>query len=42
MDIAFLAMILAWGVFSGVIFSSIGAVGSIIASFGLISISRRK
>ena len=38
MDISFLAMIVLWGAFAGVVFSSIGAAGGILASFGLISI----
>jgi len=38
MDISFLVMIILWGAFVGVVFSSIGAAGGIIASFGLISI----
>jgi len=38
MDISFLAMILVWGVVAGVVFSSIGAAGGILVSFGLISI----
>ena len=38
MDISFLAAIALWGVLVGVVFSSIGAAGGILASFGLISI----
>jgi len=38
MDISFLALIVLWGAFAGIVFSSIGAAGGIIASFGLISI----
>jgi len=38
MDILFLAMIVLWGTLAGVVFSSIGAAGGILVSFGLISI----
>jgi len=38
MDISFLAVIVLWGVFVGVVFSSIGAAGGILTSFCLISI----
>ena len=38
MDIFFFATIALWGVLVGVVFSSIGAAGGILASFGLISI----
>jgi len=38
MENSFLAVILVWGVFAGVVFSSVGAAGGILASFGLISI----
>lgn len=38
MDISFLAMIVLWGAFAGIVFSSIGAAGGILTSFGLISI----
>lgn len=38
MDISFLAIIVLWGVFVGVFFSTIGAAGGILTSFCLISI----
>jgi len=38
MEISFLAIIVLWGIFVGVVFSSIGAGGGILASFCLISI----
>jgi len=38
MDISFFATIALWGVLIGVVFSSIGAAGGILASFGLITI----
>ena len=38
MDISFLAIIVLWGIFVGVVFSSIGAGGGILTSFCLISI----
>ena len=38
MDIFFFATIALWGVLVGVVFSSIGAAGGILASFGLITI----
>jgi len=38
MEISFFATIALWGVLVGVVFSSIGAAGGILASFGLISI----
>ena len=38
MDIQMLIMIACWAVFAGMVFSSIGAAGGILTSFGLISI----
>ncbi len=38
MDIALLAGLLAWGALTGIVFSTIGAAGGILASFGLISL----
>jgi len=38
MEISFLAIIVLWGIFVGVVFSSIGAGGGILTSFCLISI----
>lgn len=38
MDFSHIALLLAWGVLVGVVFSSIGAAGGILASFGLISV----
>ena len=38
MELSYFAIILLWGTFAGIVFSSIGAAGGILASFGLISI----
>lgn len=38
MDISSIAVLLAWGMLVGLVFSSIGAAGGILASFGLITI----
>lgn len=38
MDISSIAIFIIWGVFVGLVFSSIGAAGGILASFGLITI----
>ena len=38
MDIGNIAVLLAWGMLVGLVFSSIGAAGGILASFGLITI----
>ncbi len=38
MDISFLAILVLWGIFAGVVFSTIGAAGGILTSFCLISI----
>lgn len=38
MDIAFLATVLGWGVLVGLVFSTIGAAGGILTSFGLITL----
>lgn len=38
MELSFFAIIILWGIFVGIVFSSIGAAGGILASFGLISI----
>lgn len=38
MELSFFAIIVLWGIFVGIVFSSIGAAGGILASFGLISI----
>ncbi|MDU8926056.1 sulfite exporter TauE/SafE family protein [Alisedimentitalea sp. MJ-SS2] len=38
MDVSTLPMILAWGVFVGIVFSAIGAAGGILTSFGMITL----
>ena len=38
MELSFVPIIVLWGVLVGIVFSSIGAAGGILASFGLISI----
>jgi len=38
MDISLLAGLIAWGVFTGIVFSAIGAAGGILTSFGLITL----
>lgn len=38
MDISLLAGLVAWGVFTGLVFSAIGAAGGILTSFGLITL----
>ncbi len=39
MDYSTLIMLICWGIFAGMVFSSIGAAGGILTSFGLISLA---